>query len=388
MNPQTIFRSFFQAGFECSTHYPPNRRRLDMIAATRHDVFAQQDYARLREYGLLTTREGIRWHLIEQQPYRYDWSSVLPILRAARDNEVQVIWDIMHFGWPYDLDIFSPEFVRRYVALARAFAHVVAEETDEVPFFTPVNEISFFAWAGATVAYISPFVHGRGGELKEQLVRATIEGMDAIWAISPRARFVHADPFVHVAHDPHRRQDAHEAAIQNGGVLEAWDMIAGRVAPHLGGNIKYLDIIGINFYPHNQRLIHPPMTIWRSHPRYRHLRSILLEVWQRYGRPIYLSETGADGERRAGWLSYVGTEARAAMRQGVQFEGICLYPIVNFPWWDDDHKLHNALWDYADDEGNREVYQPLADELRRQQRIFKLQSDLSPVVVPELAGVL
>jgi hypothetical protein len=28
------------------------------------------------------------------------------------------------------------------------------------------------------------------------------------------------------------------------------------------------------------------------------------------------------------------------------------------------------LWDYADDQGNREIYEPLAGELKRQQDIF------------------
>ncbi len=39
--------------------------------------------------------------------------------------------------------------------------------------------------------------------------------------------------------------------------------------------------------------------------------------------------------------------------------------------WDDEFHLHNGLWDYADEAGNREIYEPLADELRRQQGMFK-----------------
>ena len=75
--------------------------------------------------------------------------------------------------------------------------------------------------------------------------------------------------------------------------------------------------------------------------------------------------------RSSGWLRYVGEEAQAALRSGVRLEGLCLYPIVNFPWWDDDRHLHNGLWDYPPDEaGERTVYQPLAEELRRQQSWF------------------
>ncbi|HYP08997.1 MAG TPA: hypothetical protein VER03_22410, partial [Bryobacteraceae bacterium] len=47
-------------------------------------------------------------------------------------------------------------------------------------------------------------------------------------------------------------------------------------------------------------------------------------------------------------------------------EGICLYPIVNHPGWDDDRHCHNGLWDYCNESGHREIYKPLADELRTQ----------------------
>jgi hypothetical protein len=37
----------------------------------------------VRRHGLLTVRDGLRWHLIEREPGRYDWSSWLPMLEAA-----------------------------------------------------------------------------------------------------------------------------------------------------------------------------------------------------------------------------------------------------------------------------------------------------------------
>jgi len=53
-------------------------------------------------------------------------------------------------------------------------------------------------------------------------------------------------------------------------------------------------------------------------------------------------------------------------------QGVCLYPIVNHPGWDDDRHCYNGLFDYADDWGNREVFEPLANELARQQRFAEL----------------
>src|SRR5438045_249068 len=82
----SIFQSFWIGGFECSTHRLPRRKtlgrfagcRLDLIAATGHDQFALQDYARLQEVGIRTARDGVRWHLIEKSPFRYDFSSLVP----------------------------------------------------------------------------------------------------------------------------------------------------------------------------------------------------------------------------------------------------------------------------------------------------------------------
>ena len=84
---------------------------MDLIAATKHDQFAQSDYDRFQEQGLRVAREGVRWHLVEAVPGHYDFSSVLPIVEAARATETQVIWDLCHFGWPEHLDVFKPEFV-------------------------------------------------------------------------------------------------------------------------------------------------------------------------------------------------------------------------------------------------------------------------------------
>src|SRR4030095_2115170 len=72
-----LFESFLSGGFECSTHYLPSGKRLDEIAATKHDILAKADYLRLHQLGIKTAREGIRWHLIEQQPGKLDFSSAL-----------------------------------------------------------------------------------------------------------------------------------------------------------------------------------------------------------------------------------------------------------------------------------------------------------------------
>ncbi len=55
-----LFRSFFLGGFECSSHRRADGRRLDLIAATRHDQLAGQDYRLLAEHGIRAARDGVR----------------------------------------------------------------------------------------------------------------------------------------------------------------------------------------------------------------------------------------------------------------------------------------------------------------------------------------
>lgn len=369
-----VFRSFFLGGFECSTHILPSGRRLDLVAATAHDHHAAADYQRLRAYEMFTIREGLRWHVIERTPYQYDFSSVLPLLRAAREADMQVLWDLCHFGWPDDLDIFGPEFVPRFARLARAFAILLRNETDTPPFISPLNEISFLSWASGEVGCFYPFARERGYELKVQLVRAAIAGCEAVWDIDPRARICQLDPVFNVAAAPERPQDQEAAEAMRQSQFQAWDMLSGRQAPHLGGHDKYLDLIGINYYPWNQWQYVSPheggAPIEQSHPAYRPFRTMLREVYDRYQRPLFVGETGTEGEGRPGWLRYIAEETRAARAAGVPVEGICLYPIVNFPGWEDDRHCHNGLWDYADESGAREIYEPFAHELRAQQRLF------------------
>jgi len=362
-------------GFECSTHRLRTGRRLDVVGATAHDRFALGDYRRLAEVGMQTARDGIRWHLIERRPGTYDFSSVQPMLAAARQAGVQVIWDVLHYGWPDDLDIFSDDFVKRFADFAAAFADVATRETDGPPWVVPVNEISFFAWAGGEIGIFNPFAAQRGDPLKFQLLRAAIAAIQAMQAVNPAVRIVHTEPMINVVPHPDRPEEAEAAEGHRQAQYAALDILAGRSHPELGGREEYLGVIGINYYVHNQWIYpggHGAM-LEPSHPRYRPVWQMLKEVYERYQRPLFIAETGIEDQARPAWLRYMGYEVRRAIREGVPMQGLCLYPIVNHPGWDDDRHCHNGLWDYPDAQGNRDIYEPLARELKSQQQLLDAQ---------------
>lgn len=376
MSVPLAFRSYFMGGFECSTQRRRDGVRLDLLQATAHDRHAWQDYRALQQHGMQTVRDGLRWHLIEQVPHHYDWSSFLPMLHASVRAGIQVIWDLCHYGWPDDIDIWSADFPRRFARFAAAVATLVRDETDEVPFYCPVNEISFWAWAGGDMRLFAPATTRRGMELKCQLVRAAIAGTRAIKDVDPRARFVSVDPVINVVPKTARSRDqaAHACRAQ----FEAWDMLAGHSHPELGGNPQMLDILGVNYYSDNQWVLRGG-TLTPDDPRYHPFRDILAGVWQRYRRPFFVAETGAEGALRQPWFRYVCDEVHAARQAGVPVDGICLYPVTDYPGWDDERHCDCGLLGMADGRGQRPVYAPLAQELAMQQRRFSA-SDIAVTV--------
>ncbi len=360
-------------GFECSTHRNYKRKRLDVIAATRHDEFAEADYRRLLSVGMRTARDGVRWHLIEREPFRYDFSSALNQVRAARKTGIQIIWDLFHYGYPDDLDIFDKEFPHRFACFADAFIKFLLNENRETPFICPLNEISFFAWNAGEVGGFYPFEKKRGDQLKRQLVLATISAIDKIRAECPTARFVQAEPAIHITSASNNPQQLAAAEEYRQAQFHAFEMLTGKRQPELGGNGKYLDIIGLNYYFNNQWRYPSGRKVLRGHKSYRPFNLILQEYFERFKRPMLIAETGIENEARPEWFRYICEEVGIAESKGVPIEGICLYPIVNHPGWDDNRHCQNGLWDYANEQGEREIYAPLGEEIKSRQYKWKMQ---------------
>ena len=373
-----LFRSYWQAGFECSSQKLRNGKRLDEIAITRHDQFVDQDFARLKDLGIRSVREGIRWHLIEEVPGHYDYSSVFPILEAANRHGIEVQWDLIHFGWPDHLNIFSQDWLDSFAHLARGFGNILQAGTSGRAFVAPVNEISFFSWAGGEVGYLNPFAISRGAELKKHLVKAYLRAAIELRKACPGIRLIAPDPVIHISGDPLNPDDVTSADNYRLSMFEAWDMICGRRNPELGGTPRDLDILGVNYYDKNQWRNYGPI-LSRFDPEYRPFGLILDEVYDRYRRPLYVSETGTEDDDRPHWLAYIASEVDASIARGTPIQGICLYPILNHPGWDDDRHCRNGLWDYADDEGRRNVYHPLATELVHQQNLKRVEYETTPV---------
>jgi hypothetical protein len=204
--------------------------------------------------------------------------------------------------------------------------------------------------------------------MKRQLVRAALAGTDAAKLADPETITISAEPLINIVRDTNDERDIRAAEAYHLSQYAATDRLLGLEEPELGGHSAAIDVIGLNFYPHNQwRLRGGPVPL--GHHDYRPLSELLIEVHARYGVPILISETGAEHSARPIWLSYVAQEVRSAVEAGVPICGICIYPITDYRGWDNERICQVGLFCVPEDGGQRTVYRPLAEELQRQQRL-------------------
>ncbi len=364
------FASLMMAGYECSTHISPRHGRHDILRETLHDQQTLSDYRLLEPFGIRTVREGLRWNEVEPRAGQYQFSGVRPMIQAARTARTQVIWDLFHFGYPDNLSPFSGAFVERLEGLTRAFVKMLAEELPDPPLIAPINELSFLAWAAGEVGIFAPFAQGRGNELKRNLARAGIAASAATLEVAPHARLIHPDPAIHVVAPSHRPDLKPQAEFYRQAQFEGWDLISGRREPELGGREAYLDILGLNFYPYNQWEYGEGHKIRLDDVRFKPFSSIAKEVFERYQRPMIIAETGAESALRAPWLRYIAQEAIRAIQAGLPLWGLCLYPILNHPGWDDGRYVPCGLWGYRR-RGERRIDEDYALEVMRFSQIFE-----------------
>ena len=397
------------AGFEGADHVNGGGERLDMVAQSGHERHLEADYARLARLGLHTVRESIGWRLAEPHspwgprltsPARFDFARTLRFADAASRNGLQILWSLMHYGTPDDVSLLDDSFCERFADFAGAAARTLRPLSDGAHVYTPINEISFLAWAIAESDLVLAYGHDcrakqraraeqrdLGYDVKCRLVRACLAAIEAIRAEDPRARFLHVEPIVHVspgiADEATAAVTTKTAADVSSWQWQAWDMLGGTLEPGLGGSAQALDLIGVNYYHSCQwDLVSRQRLDWHERdPRRRPLAALLRSASHRYGKPLIVTETSHFGDGRAEWLADVADEVARARRSGTDVQGVCLYPVIDRPDWSDtDHWHRSGLFDVpvADGRFKRRLHLGYAKTLRRLQRVLPAPPASSP----------
>lgn len=367
-----MFNSFFLAGYDCTATYNVNREWINNTSATQHDHFLDHDYYLLNSVGIRAVREGICWSRVDSNG-KYDFTPLSRLLDASKRHNIEVIYDLCHFGYPDGLDIFSAEFTNRFADYCYAVARYISTRTDSNCAFTPINEPSYFSWAAGDEGLFRPYQKGRSFDIKVCLAKAAIAGIDAIRAACPSARIINVDPICRCVapHDNPELQS--EADIFNDVIVfQCWDMLGGRLLPELGGSRDHLGVIGMNYYWTNQwELGCPNIPLREDDCRRWPLSDLVRTAWQRYGGEVLITETSHIGEGRARWLREVTSGAEAMLSSGIPLKGICLYPILGMPAWHTKEYLPMGLWDLElyGTELRRVPHVPTLEVLREAQRL-------------------
>jgi beta-glucosidase/6-phospho-beta-glucosidase/beta-galactosidase len=370
-----IFPTFFISGFECSTFLWKDKKRRNLIIETQHDKQAGKDYELLRSLGIAVSREGIPWPLVDKNGV-YDFSCIDPMIDAMRQQQILPIWDLCHYGYPDDLDPFNDTFTKRFAAYCKAAAEYVIAKLHGPYFFTPINEITFFSFCGGEWGWVAPYRNTKEDRFRFRLslCKAAIAGVKAIREVEPEARMVHIDPLVQVV-APRDRPDQEKLAWNETYVdtFLAWDILYGKEHPELGGAPEILDIVGANNYSFGQmeyREHGPHKALSPDDDRIQPLCDLLRTVWDRYHLPMIIGETSGMNEGREDWLRDVMDESLAAVNEGIDLHGICLFPGVDMPDWHTGQWLHNGICDIepVGEDLERKPCEPYIAELRRWQK--------------------
>jgi len=363
-SPQTEFNSFFWGGFECADHINRSGNRVNLLKETEHISRCEEDYVLLQSIGIKVVREGICWSEVETTPYRFNFSSLRSRIAAAAKLHIQIVWDLCHFGYPDDLIPTHPKFTERFNALCRAFGLFYKSISNAPLWVVPINEISFLSWHSGDVRGTVPFAINSGFDIKYHLCKAAIEGISILKQTIPETCIFIVEPLIRI--HPGTEATEEDVLQVNSNQFQVMDIIMGNACPELGGSTNLCDYMGLNYYYDNQWIHEGEKLQWPTSENIRiPLSKLLKEAYERYQKPIVLTETGHFGKHRTQWLEEVTQQCEQALSLQVDLRGVCIYPVIDRPDWDNLNFYSKCgVWD-LDKNKNRIPYEPVINFLKK-----------------------
>lgn len=369
----------FSIGFE-DTFIPqtrPGAKALDEYQLTGHYEHWYDDIGLISQTGANHARWGIPWYLVNPEPHRFRFDWLDRVMDRFGQIGVAPIIDLMHYGTPLWLDNgFINADYPHYVA---EYAGAVAERyADRIHDYTPLNEPLLNAMYCGQYGYWPPYLSGDDGLVKllMPLTRGILETQAAIRAADRDAVIVNVEASFRFAGDRDAYRDEIEFLEQRRYLVE--DLIMGMVdgdhalVPWLtrhgvsDNDLQWYrdhasapDVMGVNHYPQVSTVRYvagDPHSGAPSDPMpfcndgVDGLKEVLRDFADRYGLPVYLTETSWPGpvDERITWLR----ESVAAVDE-LRAEGVDL---VGYTWW----SLFDMMyWAYRDEDRPAEHY--LAD---------------------------
>ncbi len=336
----------FVGAFE-STYQPLHDR--DVAETTQHTERWREDLVLLDASGVNQLRYPLRWHRIEPEPGHFYWRETDEILGFLHDGGYAPIVDLLHHTsyplWVGDFSsaAFGPAFLR--------FVEKVAERYPWLPAYTVFNEpFTTFLLCGQLGVW-PPYHRGLEGfiGLAENIFPAVTEATRILRDLLPDARHFHVE--VCERHTWATPAGAEMATMANDRRFLLTDLLVGRpmdsdrpfvrelVAAGGAGILEvepgHIDVLGLDYYAHNQWHWSGPGIGTTVSPVPVPLAELIGEYWGRYEVPCMLGETNIRGYAadRASWLKYTLEQCEKAAAAGVPFEGYCWFPFIDSADW-------------------------------------------------------
>ena len=330
------------------------------------------DIDHLQSLGVTAMRYPVLWERIAPDGLdKADWATADAQLAACRARNITVIAGLVHHGsGPITTSLVDSSFGPQLAAYAGA----VAARYPWIEHYTPVNEPLTTARFSALYGFWYPHGHSDREFIAAVMnqCRGTVLAMRAVRAVNPAAKLVQTDDLGKTWGTP---EMAEVAEFYNDRRWLAWDLLCGKVdAAH--PLWKYLrkhgataddilwfqanpcppDIIGVNYYVTSERWLdhrveqYPFMTpglidgiacIDTESARVPEapetaLAPLLMEVWERYGLPIAITEAHihAGREDQLRWLAEIWEAAQAARAQGADVRAVTAWALLGSFDWD------------------------------------------------------
>ncbi|MFL5633909.1 MAG: family 1 glycosylhydrolase [Gemmatimonadaceae bacterium] len=330
----------FSTGIENSYPILPNGRRVDEMEKCGHYDRWREDFGLVREIGARALRYGPAYYKTHVGPNKYDWSSADEPIHHLRDEGIELIADLCHFGVPDWLGGFQdPAFPVLFAEYARAFAR----RYPWVRYYTPVNEIFICASFSALRGFWNEALADEGAFARamRNMCMGHELAVEAILAERPDAIFVQSESIEHF--HPASRKAEPKAARENAFKHLSLDLTLGReLAPGMAAFLQDCGVtsndlsffrerravgqrwLGLDYYPTCEHRVASTghCTTARKPLGFRYLAS---EYYSRYRIPLFHCETNRVSNQAVDWLAGQWEDIMALRGAGI--------PVMGFTWF-------------------------------------------------------
>ena len=366
-SPQS--RIEFWGGVECTVNRVGDRF-FDQLEKNGH-VTRSSDLDLFASLGIRSLRYPVLWERIAPNGLeRADWSWTDERLERLRQLEIRPIAGLVHHGsGPAHTSLIDPQFPEKVAE----FAAAVATRYPWLEAYTPINEPLTTARFSGLYGHWYP--HGKDDRTFLRALiyecRAVVLSMQAIRQINPQAQLIQTEDLGKIFSTPLL---AYQAEFENERRWLSFDLLCGRVdrshflwdylqnadipEAELDWFLEHPcppDILGINRYMTSdrfldERLEHYPTETHGGNGRHQYAdveavrvcadgiptpKMILREVWDRYQRPIAVTEVhlGCTREEQLRWFKEVWDDAQSLREEGADIRAVTAWSLLGAYDW-------------------------------------------------------